>query len=82
VLNVEKSFFVGGAEEAIISDLNEAFRKNMLKEPTNELESGKGGALGLSSVRILVLEGDLMVLDIDNPFIGESNPVDIRSEVF
>ena len=34
-----ESILMTGTEEAIVSDLDKAFRKNMLKEPANELES-------------------------------------------
>jgi hypothetical protein len=71
------------AEGTIISDFDKAFRKNMLKEPANEKESGKSGAFGLSGVRIVVLESDLIVLDVEDAFIGKGDAIGIiRSEVF
>jgi hypothetical protein len=36
----------------------------------------------LPGVGILVFKSDLVLLDIDNPFIGKSDAVDIRSKVF
>jgi hypothetical protein len=73
---------MGGTEEPVVSDFDKAFRKNMLKESANELESGKSGAFGLTGVGILVFKSNLVILDIEDAFIGKGNPVDIRSKVF
>ena len=38
--------------------------------------------LGLTCRGILVRKGDLVILDVDNTFIGKGDPIDIRSKVF
>jgi hypothetical protein len=71
---------MGRTEEAIIAHLDKAFGQDMLKEAVDEFLDGQGAELGLAGVG-LVTEGDLVVLDLDDAAIAESDTKDVRGEV-
>jgi hypothetical protein len=54
----------------------------MLEEPADELEGSESHGSPSVGVRLFVSEGHGIVLDLDNPAVGDGDPEDIGSEVF
>jgi len=53
---------MSGAEQAVVTDLDEARREHMLEEATDELLSGEGATLELVSGRLFVRESNRALL--------------------
>jgi len=49
---------MSGAEQAVVTDLDEARREDVLEEATDELFSGEGATFELVSGRLFVSESD------------------------
>jgi hypothetical protein len=69
------------AEKAVITDLLKPLGQNVLQEATDELLSREGTRFPVTGGPVTVTEGDLTVLTLENPPIGESHPEDIRGQI-
>src|SRR5262245_28409504 len=73
---------VRGSEQAVVSDFDEAFGQDVLKETADKLLGGDGRESGLISGRILVGKSDLAVLEGEDAAIADGHAKDVGSEVF
>jgi hypothetical protein len=73
---------IGGSEQAIVTDFDESFWQDVLKEAANKLLGGNGRESGLISGRILVGESDLAILEGEDAAIADGDAKDVRSKVF
>ena len=72
---------VGGTEQTGIPDLMKAVREYMLEESSDELHRGECHQAGDSGIGFPVTEGNRCVPDVFNALIGESDTIDIGSEI-
>src|SRR5437762_6964585 len=72
---------LGGAEQTVVTDLDESLREHVLQEATNELFSGDGATLELVSGRFFVRESDRAVLQFKDAVIAEGDAKDVRGEI-
>ena len=72
---------LGGTEQAVVTNLDEARREHVLEEATNELLGGKGALLELVSGRLFVSEGDLAIMQLAQTVVAEGDAKDVRSEI-
>jgi len=70
-----------GVIEAVGTDLLEAFGQNVLQEAMNELLGGQGRRLGTIRITITISEDDLPVGDLQDVFVADGHPKDVRREV-
>jgi len=73
---------VRGREQAVVTDFDEAFGQDVLKEATDKLLGGNGRESGPISGRILVGKSHLAILEDENAAIADGDAKDVRSEVF
>jgi len=73
---------VRGSEQAVVTDFDEAFGQDFLKEAADKLLGGNGRESGLISGRILVGKSHLAILEGEDPAIADGDAKDVRSEVF
>jgi len=64
-------FLAGGGVEAVVTDLGEAAREDVLEEPAEELLGGERCAADLAGVVLAIAEGDLAVFEPLEPAVGE-----------
>jgi len=72
---------IPGAEDAVISNLDETFGQNMLQETANELVGGKGANPGLPCAGFSVAEGDLAMGQLEDTLIADGHPEDVRGQI-
>lgn len=77
-----KQMPVRGCEQAIVTDFDEAFGQNVLKEAADELFGRDGRVSGLIRGGVLVGESDLAVFECEDAAIADGDAKDVRSEVF
>src|SRR5215475_2415421 len=73
---------VRGSEQAVVTDFDEAFGQDVLKEAADKLLGGNGRESGPISGRILVGKSDLAILEGEDAAIADGDAKDVRSEVF
>lgn len=73
---------VGGSEQAIVTDFDETFGQDVLKEAADKLFGRYGRESGLIGGRILVGESDLAIFEGEDAAIADGDAKDVRSEVF
>jgi hypothetical protein len=73
---------VRGSEQAVVTDFDEAFGQNVLKEAADELFGRDGRVSGLIRGRILVGKSDLAILEREDAVIADGDAKDVRGEVF
>src|SRR5215510_7030847 len=73
---------VRGSEQAVVTDFDEAFGQDVLKEAADKLLGGNGRESGPISGRILVGKSHLAILEGEDPAIADGDAKDVRSEVF
>ncbi len=71
----------GGAEEAVVTDLDEAAGEDMLEETGDKVLDRERHAAGLEGSGVGVAEGDLVVLEAFDAVVGECDTVDVAREV-
>jgi hypothetical protein len=81
-LNLVQKAAIRRSPEAIVTNLVNASGQDVLKEPTNKLVGGQRHRSPLRITASLVSEGDVAIIDRDDATVGDSNAVDIASEVF
>ena len=72
---------ISGAEQAIVTNLDESWWEDVLEEATNELFGGDGATLELVSGRLFVGESNLTVLQLFEAPVRDSDAKDVRGEV-
>src|SRR5262245_37181218 len=73
---------IGGRQQAIVTNFDETFWQEVLKEPADKLSGGDGRESGLISGSSLVRESDLAIFEGEDAAIADSHAKDVRSEVF
>ena len=71
----------GRAPEAVIADLREAAREDMLEKPAEELRTGERGAADLTGTVVAVTEGDLAVVDAFDPAVGDGDAKQVTAQI-
>jgi len=77
-----QALVVGVGEEAEVANLHEAFGEDVLKETVDEFVGGESAELDLAGFRRAIAEGNLVVLELNQAVVGESNAEDIGSQIF
>ena len=72
---------MSGAEQAIVTDLDEAWWEHVLEEATDELLGGDGATLELISGRLFVRESDLAIMEVAEAVVAEGHAKDVRGEI-
>ncbi len=72
---------IPGAEDAVISNLDETFGQNMLQEAANELLSTEGADPDLTCAGLSVAEGDLTMGQLENALVADGHSEDVRSQI-
>jgi hypothetical protein len=70
-----------GAQEARVSDVDEALGESRLEESSDARFGGKRQGVPLSSSAVLVVEGYVSVFEHFNAAVGHGDPPDVRGEV-
>lgn len=80
--NSQAFHFAPIPEKSIVADFHEAVRQDMHEEPADELHRGNGHDFPSAPVFVVLpFEGDAAALDIQNPAVGDGDPVGISAEV-
>ena len=74
-------FSQGGAEEAIITDLDEAFGQNMLQEAMNEIFSTQRARSFHSGLRVPITKRDLVVFQLQDAVIANGHSEDVGCKI-
>ena len=69
---------MGGAEQAVVTDLDESIGEHVLEEATDELLGRDGATLELISGRLFVRESDLAIMEVVEAVIAEGHPKDVN----
>ena len=72
---------MSGAEQAVVTDFDEAGWEHVLEEATDELLGGEGAALELVSRRLFVSESELALLQWTEAVVADSDAKDVRGEI-
>jgi hypothetical protein len=72
---------MSGAEQAEVTNLDEARREHMLEETTDELLSGEGATLELVSGRLFVRESDCALVQRTETVVTDSDAKDVGGEI-
>ena len=72
---------LGGAEQAVVADFDEARREHVLQEAVDELLRAEGAVLDLRRGRLFVRESDLALLQFTQAIVTEGDAKDVRSEI-
>ena len=70
-----------GVHKAVMTDLHEAIRENMLQEPANKFDNLQGHSSGSPASFFKISEGHFSVFDLYDPAISNSHLEDIGSEI-
>ena len=79
--NGQEAFFVW-RHKPVIADFDEIFRQYMLQEPMDKIKYGKSVGLPLIGVTVFKAEGHLLVFEFFDAVVCNSDPVDVRGQVF
>ena len=72
---------MGRAEQAVVTELDEARREDVLEEATDELLGGDGATFELVSGRLFVRESDLAIMEMAEAVVAEGHAKDVRGEI-
>jgi hypothetical protein len=72
---------IPGAEEAVISNLDETFGQYMLQETADELLGGEGANPGLTCAGLRVAKGDLPMGQLEDTLVADSHSEDVRCQI-
>ena len=73
--------FAAVGEKAVIADAHQAFGKRVKKKSSNEFHRVDGHGLDGSLLAVFVREGDLSVGKIEDPAVGDRDPVRVAADV-
>ena len=63
---------MSGAEQAVVTNLDESIWEYVLEEATDELLGGDGATLELISGRLFVRESDLAIMEVAEPVVSSN----------
>ena len=72
---------MSGAEQAVVTDFDEAWWEDVLEEATDELLSGESAVAELVSGGLLVSESDLAMMEVAEAVVTEGHAKDVRGEI-
>ena len=72
---------LGGAEQTVVADFDEARREDVLQETTDELGGGDGAVLELLRGGLFVRESYLALLQLADAVVADSDAEDVRGEI-
>ena len=72
---------LSGTEQAVVTDLDEAWWEDVLEEAPDELFSVEGATLELVSGRVLVSESDLAIMKVAEAVVTEGHAKDVRRKI-
>ena|SRR6266566_5632828 len=72
---------LGGAEQTVVADFNEAWWEDVLQEAADELLGIEGAVLELVSGRLFIRESDVAVLQLTEAVVADSDTEDVRGEI-
>jgi hypothetical protein len=67
--------------EAVVTNLMQASRQNMLQEAAHELVAAQAGGPPLHRFTIFVADGDAFVVEIDNAVVGDGDTEHVAGEI-
>ena len=80
-MGLVEEWFSGGAEQAVVTDLGEAARQDVLKESRDELWGVEGAAIDITGLAVTIAKGDLAVVEVLEPTVDEGDAEDVAGEV-
>ncbi len=72
---------MSGAEQAVVTDLDETGWQDVLEEATDELLGGDGAILELVSGGVFIRESDLAIMQFAEAVVTEGDTKDVRGEI-
>ncbi|MEK6283806.1 MAG: hypothetical protein AABN95_25905 [Acidobacteriota bacterium] len=72
---------MSGAQQAVVTDFNEAWWEHVLEEAADELLGGDGATLELISGGVFVRESDLAIMEVAEAVVTEGHAKDVRGEI-
>ncbi len=72
---------ISGAEQAVVTDLDEAGWEDVLEEAADELCGGECAVLELLSGRLFEGESDLTIFQLEQAVVADGDAKDIRGEI-
>ena len=81
MLHLTQVFAIRGTPQAIVANLVKPCRQYMLEKTPNEFLVADGHDLHLSCVGAPISEGDLAVVDRDDPAVGDGDTVNVATEI-
>jgi hypothetical protein len=72
---------LGGAEQTVVADFDEARWEHVLEEAADELEGGDSAVLKLVSGGLFVRESDAALFQFTQAAVTEGDAKDVRSEI-
>lgn len=72
---------MSGAEQAVVTHLDESVGEHVLEEAPDELFSSDGATLELVSGRLFVSESDLAIMHLAQSVVTNSDTKDVRGEI-
>ena len=68
-------------EEAVVADADEALGQGVKEEAAGELAEGEGEGAGPGTPVVLVAEGDVVVVDSDQPVVGDGDAMGVAGQI-
>src|SRR6266542_4814302 len=72
---------MSGAEQTVVTDLDEPIREHVLEEAANELGGSDGATLELVSGRFFVRESDLAIMELAEAVVADGHAKDVSGEI-
>src|SRR6266403_758214 len=72
---------LGGAEQTVVADFDEAWGEDVLQEAADELDGGDGAVLKLVSGGLFVRESDSALFQFTQAVVTEGDAKDVRSQI-
>jgi len=73
-----KQMPMSGAEQAVVTDLDEAWWEDVLEEATDERLGGEGAMLEMVSGRLFVSESNVAIFQLAEAVVTEGHAKDVR----
>ena len=72
---------LGGAEQTVVADFEEALGEDVLEEAANELCGGDGAVSKLVSGRLFIGESDVALFQLTEAVVADRDTEDVRGEI-
>jgi len=72
---------ITGAEQTIVTHLDEAWREDVLQEAADELFSGDRTTLNLIGGRFFISESEVAVLQFEEAIVADGDAKDVRRKM-